>query len=228
MSWLTDDRLLLRFLTALLIGVGVNLIAWTVGYILLPQGALSGVTLATRLPIGDSGGVVRILLEILLFNVVVAGGASTAANLFRVGQLPLGYVYAWGNWGLFGLFLGTDSFELAGRGKLAPSVIQLLGSKGFYEISAYTLIASATIGLFIFRQRSWVDWSTVRERSWRDLRLGRGEILALIMAGLLLFAANLWEALDVAAAVSGSETWTAYPGTIGSTISAISHITASS
>lgn len=204
MTWLTDDRLLLRFSIALLTGVGVNLIAWTIGYLLLPQGALGGATLATLLPIGETGGAGRILLEIFLFNLLVAGGASAAANLFRVGQLPLGYIYAWGNWALFGLFLGTDSFEVVGRGKLAPSLIQLLGSKGFYEISAYTLIASATIGLFMFRQRSWLNWSTVRERSWRELHLGRDEILALILAGILLFAANLWEALDLAITGSSS------------------------
>jgi hypothetical protein len=203
-TWLTDDRLLLRFSTALLIGVAVNLIAWTLGYVFLPQGTLSGATLATRLPIGETGGAGRIFLEIFLFNLLAAGGASAAANLFRVGQLPLGYIYAWGNWALFGLFLGTDSFEVVGRGKLAPSLIQLLGSKGFYEISAYTLIASATISLFIFRQRSWLDWSTVKERSWRELRLGRAEILALISAGILLFAANLWEALDLAITASRS------------------------
>lgn len=197
-TWLTLFPTGHRFALALLIGVLLNLLAWTAGYYFLAEGALQGATLAGNLPIGEQGGPARIFLEIFLFNLLVAGGVTAVANIFRVGNLPLGYVYVWGNWVLFGLFLGTDSFTIAGRGRLAPSVLRLLQSKGFYEISAYTIIAAATVGFFLYRQRSWLDWYTEKVRSRRDIRLKWSETLALLLAILLLLGANLWEAVGIA------------------------------
>lgn len=194
---LTSSQLLRRLLVALLIGVLLNLLAWTLGYLFLPEGFLRGKTLAGSLPIGEAGGVLRTLAEIFLFNLLVGGGAAAAANLFRVGNLPLGYVYAWGNWVLFGLFLGTDSFTLARGARQVPSLLNLLRSSGLYEIGAYTLIAAATVNLFLYRQKSWLNWHTEKERDWGDVRLTRREIAGLLSAVALLLGANLVEAFSI-------------------------------
>lgn len=194
---LTGQALLRRAILALSIGVLLNMAAWTLAFLFLPEGLLRGKTLAGRLPIGETGGLLRTLAEIFFYNLLIAGGLTAVANLFRVGDLPLGYVYAWGSWVLYGLFLGTDSFSLPRGGKLSPSLLRLAQSSGFYEIAAYTIIAAATVNLFLFRQTSWLNWHTQKVRDWRDVRLNRREVGLAVAALFLLFLANLNEAFSI-------------------------------
>jgi len=196
---LTGQALVRRAILALSIGVLLNLAAWIVAFLLLPEGLLRGKTLAGSLPIGEAGGLWRTLAEIFLYNLLIAGGLTAVANLFRVGHLSLGYVYAWGSWILLGLFLGTDSFSLPRGAKLSPSLLHLLQSSGFYEIAAYTIIAAATVNLFLFRQKSWLNWHTEKVRDWRDVRLNRREVGMVLAAVLLLFLANLNETFSIVA-----------------------------
>lgn len=196
-EWLIHKNVLRRGAIALTTGLVLNLLAWTLGYYLLPEGALSGATLASRLPIGNQGSVGSIFLKIFLYNFLIAGGASAAINIFRVGDLPLSYIYVWGMWILYGLFLGTNSFEIPRTIPPAPSLVMLLSSSGFYEIGAYTLIAASTINLFQYRQVSWTNWKTDRVRDWEDIHLNRREIFTILLAVLILVGANLQEAVSI-------------------------------
>lgn len=194
---LIGEALFRRAALALALGVLFNLIAWTVAFLLLPEGLLRGKTLAGSLPIGETGGMLRTLSEVFLYNLLIAGGLTAVANLFRVGHLSLGYVYAWGSWILYGLFLGTDSFSLPQGAKLSPSLLHLLQGSGFYEIAAYTLIAAATVNLFLFQQKSWLNWHTEKVHEWQDVHLNRREIGMVLAAVLLLLLANLNESYSI-------------------------------
>lgn len=127
---------------------------------------------------------------------LVAGGLIVGANLFRVGRLPLGYVPVLAHWSLFGLLLGTGSFEAAGA-PVRPSPWALLGTVGFVEISAYTFLAAATTGLFLFRQRSWTDWTTTRERPLRSLRLSACELVTVGVAVVMVLAGAYRETIGI-------------------------------
>lgn len=146
---------------------------------------------------GALGGWAAIAGRIVLYNWCVAGGFVAGANLVRVGHFPLGYIPVLAHWGLYGLFLGSDSFAHTQDGRLLPSVAVLVGRSGFVEMTGYTLLAAATTGLFLYRQASWRDMRTVRERHFSDWRLSMGEWLALTLSFLSILAAGVKEALVI-------------------------------
>lgn len=189
---LYHPSVLVRLASLSTLGVAINLIAWTVAFNLLPEGALEGVFLSSRLPVagGSEGGT---LLRILTVNLLLGCGLVAAANLIRVGRFPLGYLPALAHWGLFGLILGSGSFAVE-RPARPPSLIALLASRGCWEILAYSIVAAATVGLFLYRQRSWLDWRTRRERTLGEVSLSSLEWGSLVLAAVLLAAANWTEA----------------------------------
>lgn len=166
--------------------------AWTLGYLLLPAEALKGIFLSSRLPVVGASEE-STLVRIVGVNLLLGFGVTAAANLFRVGRLPLGYVPPLFHWTAFGLFHGTGSFSVATAPR-PPSLLRLVASRGCWEILAYTIVAAATVDLFLFRQRSWLDWSTRRERSLADVSLSWRECTAIAVAFVLLVAANWTEA----------------------------------
>lgn len=188
--------ILRRFVTLWAAGLVVHYAAWLLGYRFLPEGVLRGVFWSSNLPL-EGGGAWTAAGRIILFNGVIAAGLILLANLFRVKDFPLGYLPVLVHWALYGLFLGTDSFSYPQGGKIAPSLSGLVGRIGFAEITGYTLVAAATAVLYQFRQTSWTDWSTVRERRWRDVRLGRGEWIALAIAALLILYGGVREGVAV-------------------------------
>lgn len=200
MSW-TDPSVLRRFLRLWALGLSLLFAAWLSGYFLVPQGALKDVFLSSRLPL-ESARATSVVGRIALYNGLIASGLIAIANLFRVGRFPLGYLPVLIHWALFGLFLGTDSFAYSQGGRLLPSVSILLGGSGVFEITGYTLIAAATCGFNLFRQTSWTDWSTVRERSWQELRLTRSDWIALAVAFALILFAALREGLAIITKIS--------------------------
>lgn len=187
-----------RFVKLWATGILLFYAAWFAGYFLVPEGFLREIFFATRLPL-EGGGAAAVGGRIILFNGVVASGLIVVANLFRITEFPLGYLPVLFHWSLFGVFLGSDSFAYSQGGRLFPTVAGIIGRIGFQEITAYTLIAAATTALCLFRQKSWTDWSTVRERSWRELRLARGEWLALALAVALIAYAGLREGAAIVA-----------------------------
>lgn len=193
---LLSERLSKRLFSLWVVGIGLNMAAWTVGFYLLPEGALQGIFPGGEL-ISSDGDLGQTILTILLYNVLIAGGLVLTANLFRVGWLPLGYVPALAHWMLFGLFLGTNSFDMAKEATLVPSLTHLVGRIGFVEISAYTFIAAASINLFLYRQRSWLDTTTEKVRAWHQLRLSRCEMIAIGVGVILIVLGAYRESLSI-------------------------------
>lgn len=191
-SPLRHRSLLVRLAALTGLGVALHLAAWTVGYHLLPPEALRGVFLTSEIPVvGGSEG--STLSRILVVNLVFGVGLVVVANLFRVGRFPLGFVPVLFHWTAFGLFQGTGSFSVATAPR-PPSIPELVASRGTWEILAYTIVGAATIGLFVYRQRSWLDWTTRKERALTDVSLSAAEWAATGVALALLVAANWTEA----------------------------------
>jgi hypothetical protein len=171
-------------------------VAWSVSYHLLPEGVLRGRLLAARLPVATPQ-LTTTFLRVFSFNVLVAGGLVFVANLFRVGDIPLGYVVVAGHSLLYGILLGTNSFGIPAPGRFAPSLATVLGRSGAFEITAYIGLAVATKGLVILRQPSWWSWRSEQVGSWRRWRLTKTELAMVIGALALLAAANYREALQI-------------------------------
>jgi hypothetical protein len=178
--------------------------AWTLSYWLLPEGILQGRTAAQVLAGTDlAGGSVWLeWLRISVLNLGVMFLVVVAPNVFRTGRdYPLGYVTVTLIAAVFGIILGTNSFTVSVGGKLAPTTA-VLGSSGFYEISAYVLAAAATAWISKYRlSGKWPNQkietilpprfeSVLRERNW-----------GILLAVVILLIANGWEAYRFSLAI---------------------------
>ena len=74
-------------------------------------------------------------------------------------------------------------------------------SIGGLEMAAYVLVLAATADLAMYQYRSWWRWSgeykPVKMRSFRELKLTKGEAIALLIALVLLLLAAVRETLMV-------------------------------
>lgn len=193
---LIDDRLRVRLSTLWLIGLLLNLFGWTVGYNLLPEQLFQGIFPGGEF-VSTTSGVVDTLISIIIYNIIIAGGIIIAANLFRIRWFPLGYLVICIHWMSYGLFLGTNSFDIDQGAKIAPSLVHLLSSAGFFEISGFTFIAAATINLYMFKQETFLQLSAKKTRRWNLKRLKRNEIVSLVLGIGLIFLGAYKESLSI-------------------------------
>jgi hypothetical protein len=158
--YLLHDDLLVRFPALLLADAVVLLAAWTLGYLLLPEGILAGRTGAAVLAGTDlaGGSVVLEAARLLAINLAVVGCAIVAPNLVRQGGYPLGYSALAVITAVFGVTIGTNSFAVSLGGKM-PLSLEVFGSSGLYEIAAYALAAAATVSI--------VRWQVVGSKAER-------------------------------------------------------------
>jgi hypothetical protein len=195
-NWLNNDNVLVRLITLWLICALLFTLSWTVSYYLLPEGILRGKLLAGRLPI-ETDRMITTFLRIFSFNLFVAGGLIVFANLFQVGDTPLGYLVVCSHSIIYGILLGTNSFGIPAPDRFAPSLSTLLSRSGIFEISAYIAIASATRRLVILRQPSWLSFSSEVVGSPRAWHLTRSELVVIMIAVLLLALGNFREAAQI-------------------------------
>ena len=198
--YLLHDDLLVRFPALLLADAAVLLAAWTLAYLLLPEGLLAGRTGAAVLAGGDlAGGSVALeALRLLAINLAVVSFAIVAPNLVRQGGWPLGYSSLAVITAVFGVTIGTNSFAVSLGGKMPPS-LEVLGSSGLYEIAAYALAAAATVSI--------VRWEVVGPKAVRvapatDPRAARQRNAGVAVSVLVLALACLFEAFRFSQAIS--------------------------
>jgi hypothetical protein len=195
-QWLKGDKVLVRLVVLWLICALLFTAAWTASYYLLPEGILRGKLAGQYIPV-ETPYVITTFLRILGVNLLVGCGLVTLANLFRVGNVSLGYQIVTFHAVLYGILLGTNSFGIPAPARFAPSLTTVLNRSGAFEITAYIAIAAATRRLTIWRQRSWLDWHSEQVGSWRAWQLNRAEIAVIFGAVLLLTAANYREAVQM-------------------------------
>ncbi len=185
----------LRPLPALLALIGAGQVlfwsAWWLGYRWLPEGALQGKAMAANLPL-EALPLLPRMAAIFLWNALWAAAFAGAANLLRIRRLPLGFVPVLALWTLYGLFLGTNSFSTPLPVRPAPSPELALQRAGVFELTAYTLMAGATVNLARWRQEGWL---TGRVRRLTPLPLQRQNWVLLALAAVLLAGAAIRETL---------------------------------
>ena len=198
--YLLHDDLLVRFPALLVADAAVLIAAWTMGYLLLPEGLLAGRTGAAILAGGDlvGGSVALEAARLLVINLAVVACAIIAPNLIRQGGWPLGYSSLAVITAVFGVTIGTNSFAVSLGGKMPPS-LEVLGSSGLYEIAAYALAAAATVSI--------VRWEVVGPKAVRvapatDPRAARQRNAGVAVSVLVLALACLFEAFRFSQAIS--------------------------
>lgn len=173
--------------------------AWWLGYTLIPEGILRNSTGAALLPLERLGGVAR-ALAILAWNAAAATLFVAGANLLRVGRVPLGTIPPLIYWTMYGLLLGTNSFDVPLPERLAPSLAVFLSRAGILELTACLLVAAATAGWSRWEQKSF--WSGPTRRL-EPQPLGRTQWAMLALAALLLIAGAVRETIQWCAVEGG-------------------------
>ncbi len=189
----------MRLATAAVIGVFAFVIAWTMAYALLPEGA-------TRFTLGllptldaraDSAGVATTLF---IWNAGFGFGVIALASLYSVGPISLAYFAPWTWLVRFGIALGTNSFALFVPGARIPplDLRSIISHAGVPELIAYIVLATVLANASLWRQRRLTDRNLVRIRQFRDIRLTRVELSLVVVAFVLLAGAALIEASQIA------------------------------
>ena len=189
----------MRLATAAAIGISVFLVAWTVAYLILPEGA-------TRFTLGllpnldarsDSAGVATTLF---VWNAAFGFGVIALASLYSIGPISLAYFAPW-TWLIrFGIALGTNSFALFVPGARIPpwDLRSIVSHAGIPELVAYIVLATVLANASLWRQRRITDRHVVRIRRLRDIRLTRLELSLVAVAFALLAGAALIETSQIA------------------------------
>lgn len=150
-SWLTDERLMFRFTALYLTGLALFLLAWVVGYYLLPEGVLQGVLGASRLAGSDRPSEpVREAVKIFILNLFPLVFIVAANYTLRIKSFPLGYIIPLAYMVLYGITIGTNSFSVPMTVRMPPS-FAVLQRSGLYEMAAYALLAAATATISRYR-----------------------------------------------------------------------------
>jgi len=198
--YLLHNNLLVRFPALLIADAAVLLAAWMLGYLLLPEGFLTGRTGAAVLAGGDlAGGSVALeAARLIAINLAVVGCAIIAPNLVRQGGYPLGYGTLATITAVFGVTIGTNSFAVSLGGKMPPS-LEVFGASGLYEVAAYALATAATVSI--------VRWQVVGSKAERvpavaDRTAIRQRNVGVAVALVILVLACAFEAYRFSRAIS--------------------------
>ena len=190
---------LVRLATAGAIGVIGFVVAWTVAYLVLPEGATRFTlrllpSLDAR---ADSAGVAATLF---IWNAAFGFGVIALASLYSVGPISLAYFAPWTWLVRFGIALGTNSFALFVPGaRTSPLDLQsIISHAGIPELIAYILLATVLANASLWRQRRITDRNLIRVRYLRDIRLTRLELSLVAVAFVLLAGAALIETSQIA------------------------------
>jgi hypothetical protein len=188
-----------RLATAGAIGVIGFVVAWTVAYLVLPEGATRFTlrllpSLDAR---ADSAGVAATLF---IWNAAFGFGVIALASLYSVGPISLAYFAPWTWLVRFGIALGTNSFALFVPGaRTSPLDLQsIISHAGIPELIAYIVLATVLANASLWRQRRITDRNVVRIRYLRDIRLTRLELSLVAVAFVLLASAALIETSQIA------------------------------
>jgi hypothetical protein len=202
-SYLGHDNVFVRVVSLWLVGAVLFAVAWITSYYLLPERALSGVVGSPGM-VAASPDAWATFAQLIVVNLVIGMGGIIFGNHFRIGSVPVGYVPPLFWAGLYGVFLGTNSFDVSAGGKIAPTLAVVWTRSGVFEITAYLILAAATVGLVVWQKSSVLARTSEKVRRVRDVPLNRWEIVLAMFAFVLLGVANWQEAADIVGTLVGS------------------------
>lgn len=204
MRWIsktiTNENMLIRFASLWMLGLAILLIVWSFSYTSLPEGSAevtTTISVVKYVPL-TTGEVNSTFIRLFLYNTLVTMLVIFLASLVKVKGYSLGYIIVLYHWAFYGLFLGTNSFLTPAATKLIPSLVTLFKGSGIYEITSYTMVATAAFRVGIPIERLSLEV----ERRWLISKLKKHgfswiEILTIVLAVLLLAIANYLEAWQI-------------------------------
>ncbi len=189
----------MRLATAGTIGLVGFVVAWTVAYLVLPEGA-TRFTLRLLPSLDARADWAGVAATLFIWNAAFGFGVIALASLYSVGSISLAYFAPWTWLVRFGIALGTNSFALFVPGaRTSPLDVQsIISHAGIPELVAYIVLATVLANASLWRQRRITDRNLVRIRHLRDIRLTRLELSLVAVAFVLLAGAALIETSQIA------------------------------
>jgi len=186
--------------TAAAVGIGAFVIAWSLSYAFLPEGA-TRFTLGLLPELDARAQAAGVATTLFMWNAAFGFGVIAIASLFSIGPISLAYLAPWTWLVRFGIALGTNSWALFVPGARVPplDLRVLVSHAGVPELLAYITLATVLANASLWRQRRLTDRNLVRIRQLRDIRLTRLELALVAVAFCLLAGAALLETSQIAA-----------------------------
>lgn len=153
MEYLAHPNPLVRFGSLMAVGTLLFVLAWSIGYYFLPEGALRGAAdahMARSQLTAPSASVFEEWIKILKANLAAVLIILLGSLLIRVNGVSFGYLVFFFNVIGYGSFIGTNSFAIPYPERLAPS-IQILSRSGPYEMTALALLAAVSYSWSMFQ-----------------------------------------------------------------------------
>lgn len=197
---LLHENVMIRFISLLVFGSALLLLAWIIGYYLLPEGVFrSGAEAHMERAALDAAlrSVFEEWLKIFQANLVPVFILILGSLLIRLYGIPFGYIVVLYNLALYGLYLGTNSFAIPYPERMAPS-FAILQRSGPYEMIALILLAAATCSWAFFEIKS----NSKPRRAIPPPRFKMQDIVTVVLGISLLMAANYVEAYMIVSSVS--------------------------
>jgi hypothetical protein len=188
-----------RLATAAIVGLIGFVVAWTVAYLVLPEGA-TRFTLGLVPTLDARADSARVATTLFIWNAAFGFGVIALASLYSVGPISLAYFAPWTWLVRFGVALGTNSFALFVPGARIPplDLRSIVSHAGIPELVAYIILATVLANASLWRQQRITDRNVVRIRHLRDIRLTRVELSLVAVAFVLLAGAALIETSQIA------------------------------
>jgi len=191
-----NENLWIRLGSMWTVGFAILFLTWALSFRSLPEGVIRGSSGAYYVPV-KAQDTTMTFVRFFLWNIFVGCIPVAIGSLVRVKGIPLGYLLTFYHWGIYGVLLGTNSFVIPGAGKFIPSLTTLFYGSGIYEITAYTLISSATFALYNRIGNPSGNLDSARKQKTFALRLSKTELTTIAFAILILAVANYYEAWSI-------------------------------
>lgn len=199
LRFLTHPNLFVRFSSLLTLGIVLFVLAWSIGYYLLPEGAFragADAMIAARNLEGTSTSILQEWARIFRANSIPAILILAGSLLIKVNGFPFGFLVAFYNIVGYGLFVGTNSFGIPYPERMAPS-LAILARSGPYEMLALLLLAASTCCWSLFEVKR--IFMTNPEKVSPRPRISVIEVVGVMTGVVVLMAANWREAAMVVA-----------------------------
>lgn len=196
---LTQRSLLKRVIWAYCIYITLLLMAFVVGYFILPEGFFRST------PITALGSIVASQQEKMMeflatigINLSFALVFGFGMNLQRVRGFPAGYIGLFSAGILSGLIAGSNSFVVQSispytlEGWIVALRVQHL------ELLGYAIIVASAINMGLWEYTSWIPWKSkeTKIKGWKDIRFSLQEIIGFVTGIIVIIIAGY------------NETWT--------------------
>jgi hypothetical protein len=190
---LGEKSILVRFMTLYTISLILFVLSWTISYLILPEGIIRGIGILPGMA-GNTASETLIKEFLTIFGLNSVGWVLILIGnyILKVKNFSFGYLIPIAWMIMYGIVLGTNSFNISIGQKMAPN-FSVLGRSGLYEMMAGVLFAVSTDFITANYSKDLKTSSRPIPKNKRE-KMKRQNIIGIIISFIILSTAALREA----------------------------------